>query len=132
MKLWKLFPWLTIVLASLCFGPSSARAEEEPGLERRGYFIQSPSAARKFYTREGPGYWFNDLRWIGFDEWSFELNAEERGHAFTYAPMVLLLRDPEGKIQPYMGILPYLRMSDGGVDSRWKNPRVMFGLSWSF
>jgi hypothetical protein len=132
MKPWKQLPLLTVILAALCFGPSSARAEEAPGLECLESFIQSPNTPRDFFMREGPGYWLNDLRWIGFDDWSFELNAEDAGHAFTYAPIVLLLRDPEGKIQPYVGILPHITMSDGGLDPHLKNPGVMFGLSWSF
>jgi len=132
MKLWEQFPLMTIILAFLCFGPSSARAEEEPGLMSPEPFIQSPNTARAFYTREGPGYWFNDLRWIGFDDWPFEFNPEEPGRAFTYAPIVLLLRDPKGKIQPYVGILPYLTLSDGGVEPHLRSPGVMFGVSWSF
>jgi hypothetical protein len=87
---------------------------------------------REVYTRDGLGYWFSDCRWVGFDDWPFGLKAEDSGRPFTYAPVVLLLRYPKWEIQPYVGILPYCAMSDGGIDLRPGDPGVVLGVSLRF
>ena len=132
MKLRKLLPILAFVMTLLSFAPGAARAEEKPGLRSPASFLLDPDTPREFWTRDGLGYWLNGFKWIGFDDWSFELRTEEPSRGLTYAPVVLLLRVPRGDIQPYMGILPYLTMSGGGLDLHVNGPGVMFGLCWSF
>jgi hypothetical protein len=130
-----IFSILTLLATLLCFAPSAARAQEGPGLRSSGWSLTRPEASRKLWTRDGLGYWLNDFKWIGFDDWSFELKAEEAGQAFscTYAPpVVLLLRASKGDIQPYLGILPSLTTSGGGFDLHLDSPGVMLGVAWSF
>ncbi len=130
----KQLPILTLIATLLCFAPSAARAGEGPGLRSSSWSLERPDTPAELWTRDGFGYWFKDFKWIGFDDWSFELKAEEPGPAFTcaYASPVVLLRVSRGDIQPYLGILPYLTMSGDGFDLHLNSPGVMLGVSWSF
>jgi hypothetical protein len=119
----------------LWFAPSATRAEEGPGLGSSGWSLKLPETPRELWTRDGRGYWLNDFKWIGFDDWSFELEAEEAGQAFSWTytpPVVLLLRASRGDIQPYLGILPSLTMAGAGFDLHLNSPGLMLGVSWSF
>jgi hypothetical protein len=134
MKLRKQLAILTLIAALLHFAPSVAHAEEKPGARSPASSLQTLDTPGELWTRDGFGYWLNDFKWIGFDDWSFELKAEEPGRAFTYeyAPVVVLLRVPKGELQPYIGILPYVTMSGGSFDLHLNDPGVMFGLWWRF
>ena len=132
MKLRKRLQVLTMMLSLICFAPFAAQAEEGPNLEISETSLQSTDTPREFYARDGLGYWFSDCRWVGFDDWSLRLNAEDPSRAFTYAPVVLLLRYPKWEIQPYVGMFPSFAMSGGGSDLRPRAPGVVFGVSLSF
>jgi hypothetical protein len=123
---------LTLILILVCIAPVPAQAEDESGRRTAGSPLQGKNTPREFYARDGLGYWFSDFRWVGFDDWPFDSNAEDPGRAFTYAPVVLLLRYPKWEIQPYVGMFPYFTMSGGGIDLRPGEPGVVVGVSLSF
>jgi hypothetical protein len=136
MKLWKRLPILTLTLiaTSLYVAPGVARAGHESGLKSSSWSLEQTDPPGDLWTRDGLGYWLNDFRWFGYDDWSLELEAVETGGAFDYeyAPVVLLLRVPKGEIRPYIGILPYLTMSRSGLDLHLDSPGVMLGVCLSF
>jgi hypothetical protein len=132
MKLRKPLQILTLLLSLVCFAPIAVRAAEQPDLQLSGSAPQGTDTSREFYTRDGLGCWFSDFRWVGFDEWSLGLNAEDPSRALTYAPVVILLRYPKWEVQPYVGLLPYFTMSGGGIDVRPGDPGVVLGVSLSF
>lgn len=132
MKLRQRLQILTLILSLICFAPFAARCAEQPDLKLSESAPQDTDTSREFYTRDGLGYWFSDCRWVGFDDWSLGLKAEDPSRAFTYAPVVLLLRYPKWEIQPYVGMFPYFAMSGGGIDLRPGEPGIVLGVSLSF
>jgi hypothetical protein len=134
MKFPKQFAILTLILVLSYFAASVAHAEAGPSTGTPGTLLQVADTAKQLWIRDGLGYWFNEFKWVGFDDWSFELKVEDPGRAFTYeyVPVVLLMRVPSGRLQPYMGILPYVTMSSGALDLHLNDPGVMFGLWWRF
>jgi len=132
MKVRQSLQILTLILSLICFAPITAQAAEQFGLQTSGSATQGPDIPREFCTRDGLGYWFSDLRWVGFDERSLGLTAEDPSRALGYAPVVLLLRYPKWEIQPYVGILPYFTMSGGSIALRPGDPGVVLGVSLSF
>jgi hypothetical protein len=124
-----------IIVSLMCFAPAAAPAAEQPGLKTSGSVPQGTDTSdtpEDFYTRDDLGYWFSDFRWVGVDDWPLGVDAEDPSRAFTYAPVVLLLRYPKWEIQPYLGIFPYFTMSGGGIDLRPGDPGIVLGVSLFF
>jgi hypothetical protein len=134
MKFPKQFAVLTLILVLPYFVASVAYAEAGPSTGSPETLVQLADTPKQLWIRDGLGYWFNDFKWVGFDDWSFELKVEDPSRTFTYeyVPVVFLMRVPSGRLQPYMGILPYVTMSSGTFDLHLNDPGVMFGLWWRF
>jgi hypothetical protein len=132
MKLRKGLQILTLISSLICFAPLGAQAEEQPVFKTSGSAPEGTDTPREFYTHDGLGYWFSDVRWIGFDEWSLSQSVSDRDRPLTYAPVVLLLRYPKWEIQPYVGIVPYFTLSGESIDLRPEEPGIVLGVSLSF
>lgn len=133
MKRCKNFLVSATVLILLYSAPSSAQSDGEASslkfLERS---LDLADALQEHFRREESGNWLNDFRWIGFSEWSFESNAQASGGFFTNERVLLLLRIPRGKVQPYLGMVTGLSTSEDGVAFDPGSKGMMLGLFWNF
>jgi hypothetical protein len=86
------------------------------------------------------GYWFEDIPWLGIaseapllqpDEQNQEISIDADTH-FDPLSGFLLLRYPNGRLQPFVGIGPTLFVSDLRNDTVDSLRHIFMGLYYSF
>jgi hypothetical protein len=86
------------------------------------------------------GYWFEDIPWLGIASEAPLLEPDEQGQETSidadtnFDPLsgFLLLRYPNGQLQPFVGIGPTLFISDLRSDTVDSLRHIFMGISYSF
>ena len=86
------------------------------------------------------GYWFEDIPWLGIASEAPLLQPDEQDQETSIAadtnfdPLsgFLLLRYPNGRLQPFVGIGPTLFVSDLSSDTVDSLRHIFMGISYSF
>ena len=101
--------------------------------------MYSDDASSHFYD-EQLGYWFEDVPWLGIaseapllrpDEQNQDISIDADTH-FDPLSGFLLLRYPNGRLQPFIGIGPTLFISDLRSDTVDSLHHIFMGISYSF
>ena len=101
--------------------------------------LHSNDASHNSYD-EQLGYWFEDIPWLGIaaeapllqpDEQNQEISIDADTH-FDPLSGFLLLRYPNGRLQPFVGIGPTLFVSDLRNDTVDSLRHIFMGISYSF
>jgi len=108
-------------------------------LDQDSDLIYSDDASSHFYD-EQRGYWFEDVPWLGIasegpllrpDEQNQDISIDADTH-FDPLSGFLLLRYPNGRLQPFIGIGPTLFISDLRSDTVDSLRHIFMGISYSF
>ena len=86
------------------------------------------------------GYWFEDIPWLGIASEAPLLRLDEKkqdisiGEDTNFDPLsgFLLLRYPNGRLQPFVGIGPTLFISDLRSDTVDSLRHIFMGIHYSF
>jgi hypothetical protein len=86
------------------------------------------------------GYWFEDIPWLGIASEAPLLQPDEQNQEISidadtnFDPFsgFLLLRYPNGRLQPFVGIGPTLFISDLRSDTVDSLRHIFMGISYSF
>ena len=86
------------------------------------------------------GYWFEDIPWLGIASEAPLLQPDEQDQGTSieadtnFDPLsgFLLLRYPNGRLQPFVGIGPTLFVSDLSSDTVDSLRHIFMGISYSF
>ena len=86
------------------------------------------------------GYWFEDIAWLGITSEAPLLRLDEKNQDISidedinFDPLsgFLLLRYPNGRLQPFVGIGPTLFVSDLRNDTIDSLRHIFMGISYSF
>ena len=86
------------------------------------------------------GYWFEDIPWLGIASEAPLLQPDEQDQGTSieadtnFDPFsgLLLLRYPNGRLQPFVGIGPTLFVSDLRSDTVDSLRHIFMGISYSF
>ena len=86
------------------------------------------------------GYWFEDIPWLGIAAEAPLLQPDEQDQETSieadtnFDPLsgFLLLRYPNGRLQPFVGIGPTLFISDLRSDTADSLRHIFMGISYSF
>jgi hypothetical protein len=100
------------------------------------HFNDTPSSS--YYEQRG--YWFEDIPWLGIateapllerDEHNQDISIDEDSN-FDPLSGFLMLRYPNGQLQPYVGIGPTLLVSDLRSDTGDSLRHIFMGFYYSF
>ena len=149
---------IVMVLAAALMAPSLATAElyADSGLDLRipeneelelHFFtlyedtdlMHSNDASYNSYD-EQLGYWFEDIPWLGIASEAPLLQSDEQDQGTSieadtnFDPFsgFLLLRYPNGRLQPFVGIGPTFFVSDLRSDTVDSLRHIFMGISYSF
>ncbi|MDH3963278.1 MAG: hypothetical protein OEV25_07675 [Deltaproteobacteria bacterium] len=149
---------IVMVLAAALMAPSLATAElyADSGLDLRipeneelelhfsilyedTDLMHSNDASYNSYD-EQLGYWFEDIPWLGIASEAPLLQSDEQDQGTSieadtnFDPFsgFLLLRYPNGRLQPFVGIGPTFFISDLRSDTVDSLRHIFMGISYSF